>query len=127
MPSPLFNDQPDADIVEDGLTILAPTAQHSDMHDTYETLVLRGDEEKLHSFLTIVVNSDQIILRGSGGHVEPAVLSGHVVLQLVEPTSIKEITLHFRGKARMPASNHDTYVSSTLPMAGLRLILIALL
>jgi arrestin-related trafficking adapter 4/5/7 len=109
MSSLITLDQQDAHISSDLLerAMLTPTSNHPDMHDTYETLVFRGDEEKLHSFLDICVDSDQLYLRGSGDHTEPTVLSGHVVLQLVEATSIKEITLHFGGKARMPIMSSD--------------------
>ena len=57
-----------------------------------------------HPHLEINVNSDVLCLRGTGVDVNPALLSGNVVLHLSEPTSIKEITLQFRGKARLPAS-----------------------
>ena len=57
-----------------------------------------------HPLLEIHVNSDVLCLRGTGVDVNPALLSGNVVLHLSEPTSIKEITLQFRGKAHLPAS-----------------------
>lgn len=88
---------------------LPPNAPQ-EMYETHDTLPLKGDKDKLHSTLDIVVNSEQLILRGTGSEVEPVLLSGHVVLQLCEPTSIKEITLHFRGKAKMPPSSNDSYV-----------------
>jgi arrestin-related trafficking adapter 4/5/7 len=53
--------------------------------------------------LEIHLDADVVKLRGVGVDVEPARLSGHVVLQLAERTSIKEITLQFKGKARLPA------------------------
>ncbi|KAI8992968.1 hypothetical protein BD414DRAFT_412836 [Trametes punicea] len=57
-----------------------------------------------HPHLEIHVASDVLCLRGTGVDVNPALLSGNVVLHLSEPTSIKEITLSFRGKARLPVS-----------------------
>ncbi|KAI0630418.1 hypothetical protein C8Q77DRAFT_1219962 [Trametes polyzona] len=57
-----------------------------------------------HPHLEIHVASDLLCLRGTGVDVNPALLSGNVVLHLSEPTSIKEITLSFRGKARLPVS-----------------------
>ncbi|KAI0675367.1 hypothetical protein C8Q78DRAFT_965359 [Trametes maxima] len=57
-----------------------------------------------HPHLEINVNSDVLCLRGTGVDVNPALLSGNVVLHLSEPTAIKEITLSFRGKARLPVS-----------------------
>jgi hypothetical protein len=52
--------------------------------------------------LDIVLDSDFICLRGTGVDVDPALLSGHVILSLAEPTSVKEITLLFKGKAKLP-------------------------
>ncbi|KAH9858504.1 hypothetical protein C2E23DRAFT_864422 [Lenzites betulinus] len=57
-----------------------------------------------HPHLEIHVASDVLCLRGTGVDVNAALLSGNVVLHLSEPTSIKEITLSFRGKARLPVS-----------------------
>ena len=64
--------------------------------------------EKERVGVDIVVDSDCLSLRGTGVDVEPASLKGHIVLHLREPTSIKEITLQFRGKARLPAPSVDT-------------------
>ena len=68
--------------------------------------------EKPHApTLDISVASDQLYLRGTGVDVEPTLLSGNVVLHLSEPTSIKQIVLVFRGKARVPNNPHDPCVS----------------
>ena len=63
--------------------------------------------EKPHTSLDITVANDQLYLRGTGVDVEPTLLTGNVVLHLTEPTSIKQIILVFRGKARVPANPHD--------------------
>jgi hypothetical protein len=68
----------------------------------------RDKDAKPH--LDILLDSPTIILKGVGVDVEPTLLTGHVALYLTESTSIKEITLHFRGKARLPAL--DPYVTS---------------
>lgn len=60
------------------------------------------EKEKLQPMLEIAVANDILCLRGPGTEVEPALLSGNVVLYLPEDTDIKGITLHFRGKARLP-------------------------
>lgn len=73
-----------------------------------DDMQLRDKADKGHSFVDIAVNSDTLILRGTGVDVEPALLSGNVVLFLTEPTSIKEITLQFRGKARIPPSANES-------------------
>ncbi|KAH8828389.1 hypothetical protein DL96DRAFT_1603061 [Flagelloscypha sp. PMI_526] len=61
--------------------------------------------------LEILLDSDFVTLKGTGTDVEPARLSGHVALYLAESTSIKEITLQFRGKAKLPAPGHDVATS----------------
>lgn len=69
-----------------------------------------GRDKDCKPHLNILVDSPSIYLKGVGVDVEPARLSGHVALYLTESTSIKEITLQFRGKARVPTS--DPYVIS---------------
>lgn len=69
----------------------------------------------------INVASDQLILRGTGVDVEPALLSGNVVLNLTEPTSIKQINLLFRGKARVPSTSIEPYVFLVATPKSLRL------
>jgi len=67
--------------------------------------MLSKDKEKLQPTLEVVVTNDVLYLRGPGTEVEPVLLSGNVVLCLPEDTDIKDITLHFRGKARLPPNN----------------------
>lgn len=55
----------------------------------------------------IVVASDTLVLRGTGVDVNPALMSGNVVLYLSEPTAIREITLQFRGKAKIPPAANE--------------------
>ncbi|KAJ7594523.1 hypothetical protein C8J56DRAFT_440136 [Mycena floridula] len=66
------------------------------------------DDMKERPRLEIILDKETILLRGTGVDVEPARLSGHVALFLAESTSIKEITLQFRGKARLTTSSHDS-------------------
>ena len=63
------------------------------------------DKEKSQPTLEIAATNDVLHLKGSGTEAEPTLLSGNVVLYLPEATPIKDITLHFRGKARLPPSN----------------------
>lgn len=58
--------------------------------------------------LEILLDKEVIYLKGTGVDVEAARLSGHVALYLSESTSIKEITLQFRGKARLPVPAHES-------------------
>jgi hypothetical protein len=77
-------------------SVTPPTHHHADRHDpTYKK------DDKLPS-IEIIVDSDTPILRGTGAEVTPALLSGRVVLHLAESTPVKQITLHFRGKAKLP-------------------------
>ncbi|KAJ7495887.1 hypothetical protein B0H11DRAFT_1857140 [Mycena galericulata] len=57
--------------------------------------------------LEVHLDNEYLCLKGTGNDVEPARLTGHVALYLAESTPIKEITLQFRGKARLPPSAHD--------------------
>lgn len=71
-------------------------------------------KDKERPRLEILLDKECIFLKGTGIDVEPARLSGHVALYLSESTSIKEITLQFRGKARLPVPSHDSYVGYSL-------------
>lgn len=51
--------------------------------------------------LEIIIDSDELVLRGAGGDVNPALLSGQVVLNLTEKTNIRELTLRLEGKAKV--------------------------
>lgn len=51
--------------------------------------------------LEIILDNDQLVLRGAGGDSNPAYLSGSVVLTLTESTNIKELTMELRGKAKV--------------------------
>lgn len=57
---------------------------------------------KERSHLEIAVDAQHLTLKGTGVDVESTRLSGHVMLYLVEDTSLKDITLQFRGKGRIP-------------------------
>ena len=60
-------------------------------------------KEKGKSRIDIVLDAPYISLHGtSGTTVEPTVLRGHVSLYLAEVTDIREVSLHFRGKAKIP-------------------------
>jgi len=80
--------------------IPTPTSEFWDPAD-----MLSRDKEKFQPSLEIVVTNDVLCLKGPGTEVEPVLLSGNVALYLPEDTDIKDITLHFRGKARLPPSN----------------------
>ena len=85
----------------------APPPSHTP-YDVYDRDMARDKHDKGQTSLDIVVNSDTLVLRGTGVDVAPALLSGNVVLYLSEATSIKEITLQFRGNARIPPSASES-------------------
>ncbi|KAI9442547.1 hypothetical protein H4582DRAFT_1929108, partial [Lactarius indigo] len=66
-----------------------------------------SDPGHKHPSIEIIVDSDTLILRGTGAEVSPALLSGRVVLHLTESTPVKQITLQFRGKAKLPPIAND--------------------
>ncbi|KZW00209.1 hypothetical protein EXIGLDRAFT_722273 [Exidia glandulosa HHB12029] len=96
-----------------------PAAASADMHPP----PLDGAEER--SFLEIVAPRT-VVFRGLGQDVDTAVLAGTLVLHLAESTDLRDITLEFTGKAKLPAppspylkSQHGyvvhTYETSFMP------------
>lgn len=75
---------------------LQPDARHADRQDS----IYRKDDK--NPSIEVIVDSNPLILRGTGAEVAPALLSGRVVLHLAESTPVKQIILHFRGKAKLP-------------------------
>ncbi|KAJ3826001.1 hypothetical protein EV361DRAFT_378020 [Lentinula raphanica] len=73
-------------------------------------------KDKERPRIEILLDREVLYLKGTGVDVEPARLSGHVALYLSESTSIKEITLQFRGKARLPALSHDSLSLNSAPL-----------
>ncbi|KIJ18416.1 hypothetical protein PAXINDRAFT_8662 [Paxillus involutus ATCC 200175] len=97
------------------LSTFVPGPSHSNHHHDM-------NKEKDRAGIKIIVKSDCLILKGTGVDVEPAMLSSHVVLHLTEPTSIKGITLQFRGKARRPAPLNKVVATTWLVASRLRLL-----
>lgn len=54
-----------------------------------------------HTPLEIFLDSDDLMLRGQGGDMNPAYLSGYVSLWLAESTNLKDITMQLTGKAKV--------------------------
>lgn len=55
--------------------------------------------------LEILLDSDHLVLRGQGGDMAPAYLSGYVSLWLAESTNIKDITMNLSAKAKVHFSD----------------------
>ena len=79
--------------------LLASTLHHVQTHSD------RQDDK--HTGIDLVVNSDVLTLKGNGAEVTPALLSGQIVLDLAESTTVKQITLQFRGKAKLPPVENE--------------------
>ncbi|KAL5523549.1 hypothetical protein ACEPAG_7722 [Sanghuangporus baumii] len=106
-PTPSPGEHPAAATVTPPMTVYPSPPVRSEAH---------SPREKPHApTLDISVASDQLYLRGTGVDVEPTLLSGNVVLHLSEPTSLKQIVLVFRGKARVPSNPHDPHVLNSSP------------
>lgn len=111
---PIGEDQAHNNATDDMLssTLHSPSISPGSSH---HSAAATGDHEMPHeksrTSLEIIVNNDTICLKGTGPEVEPALLSGHLALYLTESTSIKEISLSFRGKARLPLPSHEPLVA----------------
>ncbi|KAH6906390.1 hypothetical protein BKA70DRAFT_1287402 [Coprinopsis sp. MPI-PUGE-AT-0042] len=64
------------------------------------------------SFIDIQLDSPYLTLKGTGPDVEATRLSGNVVLYLAEASSIREITLEFRGKAKIPVPGQESVINT---------------
>ncbi|KAJ7173605.1 hypothetical protein C8R46DRAFT_1255923 [Mycena filopes] len=73
------------------------------------------EEDEPSQRMEIVLDHEYLFLPGTGVDVEPARLSGNIVLHLNEPTTIRSITLQFRGKAYLPVPPQDSSSSSNPP------------
>nr|GAT56580.1 predicted protein [Mycena chlorophos] len=65
--------------------------------------------------LEILLERDFLLLRGTGTDHEPALLQGNVVLELREPTTLRSITLQFRGKAYVAQPPQQDSMSTNNP------------
>ncbi|KAF8499673.1 hypothetical protein F5888DRAFT_1802161 [Russula emetica] len=87
----------------------------STLHHVLQTHHSDRQDDK-HTGIDLVVNSDVLALKGNGAEVTPALLSGQIVLDLAESTTVKQITLQFRGKARLPPVENEPVSFSNSPM-----------
>ncbi|WWC58551.1 uncharacterized protein I303_101094 [Kwoniella dejecticola CBS 10117] len=72
--------------------------------------------------IEIILDSDHLVMRGAGGDMNPAYLSGRVELDLPTSINLKELTMHMTGKAKVQfsdgsgtssKSHHFTHVITT--------------
>ncbi|WWC66430.1 uncharacterized protein I206_100332 [Kwoniella pini CBS 10737] len=72
--------------------------------------------------IEIILDSEHLVMRGAGGDMNPAYLSGRVELDLPTSINLKELTMHMTGKAKVQFSDgsgttsknhHFTHVITT--------------
>jgi hypothetical protein len=86
------------------------TISPADDHTYAVCNVANMGHEKEKSHLDIILDAPYLALKGAGPDVESTTLRGHVALHLPESMSFKELTLQFRGKARIPAPASESCV-----------------
>ncbi|KAJ7880373.1 hypothetical protein B0H14DRAFT_2707645 [Mycena olivaceomarginata] len=64
------------------------------------------------SRIEILLDHEYVFLRRTGADVEPARLSGNIALYLTESTTVRSITLQFRGKAYLPVPPQTQHSSN---------------
>ena len=82
-------------------------------HPSEQDMVFGPFRDKEKATLEIALTTDQLVLKGTAVDVEPALLSGNLILSLSQSTSFKSITLVFKGKARVPSNPNDACVLHT--------------
>lgn len=92
------------------LDAVAPISSEVDLLASNLHNLLHTTDDK-HTGIDLVVNSDVLTLKGNGAEVTPVLLSGQIVLDLAESTTVKQITLQFRGKAKLPPVENEPWVS----------------
>jgi hypothetical protein len=99
----------------EGVSLVYPNAGLSSTYSLQPLTITNDDDmtKEKGSHLDITLESNCVFLKGTGVDVEPAYLTGQVALTLTEPTSLKEITLQFRGKARLPVPASESYVAAS--------------
>ena len=63
--------------------------------------VTPGGSYLAHQPVEIILDNEHLVMRGQGGDMNPAYLSGRVELNLHESTNIKEINMSLHGKAKV--------------------------
>ncbi|WWC86172.1 uncharacterized protein L201_001045 [Kwoniella dendrophila CBS 6074] len=58
--------------------------------------------------IEIILDSDHLVMRGAGGDMNPAYLSGRVELDLPSSINLKELTMHMTGKAKVQFNDGST-------------------
>lgn len=105
-----------ASALHNALQSITPHSHHPDYQDS-APISRKGDKHNIE----IIVETDVLTLRGTGTDVTPALLSGQVALNLAESTPVKQITLQFRGKAKLPPVENEMWVSLVLDVVKGRL------
>ncbi|KAL1412376.1 hypothetical protein Q8F55_000121 [Vanrija albida] len=93
--------------VSDGVASVPHTPVGSYSASNYASSLHNGTAA--HQPLEIVLDSDNLVLRGQGGDLNPAYLSGHLSLWLNESTNVKDITMTLTGKAKVHYTEASTH------------------
>lgn len=93
--------------VSDGVASTPHTPVGSYSASNYASSLHNGSSAT-HQPLEIVLDSDNLVLRGQGGDLNPAYLSGHLSLWLNESTNVKDITMNLTGKAKVHYTEAST-------------------
>ncbi|KAF8320866.1 hypothetical protein DL93DRAFT_2052560, partial [Clavulina sp. PMI_390] len=113
MPIPFFSSNSSHSNLVSASASATASARHNAPYSSYNphSYSTPAFPSTAHSPLQIILNSDRLICRGVAGNLEPARLSGHVVLTLTEATNIKDITLDLVGKAKIPTGERTNQSS----------------
>ena len=98
----------DVDLLVSALHNALQSITHTKHPDSQDSAPTSRKDDK-HN-IEIILDTDVLALRGTGTEVTPALLSGQVALNLAESTPVKQITLQFRGKAKLPPVENETWV-----------------
>ncbi|KAF9010764.1 hypothetical protein BDQ17DRAFT_1234497 [Cyathus striatus] len=69
-------------------------------------------QHKERSHIEIQLDDHYLKLKGTGPDVEPVRMAGNLILYLAEDTALKEVSLSFRGKARVPIPAAESMIST---------------
>ena len=99
----------DVDLLASALhNALQSITPHPHTHHCQDSVPTSRKDDKYN--IEIIVDTNVLTLRGTGTEVTPALLSGQVALNLTESTPVKQITLQFRGKAKLPPVENEMWV-----------------
>ncbi|KAK8865866.1 hypothetical protein IAR55_001014 [Kwoniella newhampshirensis] len=100
-----FGNGPPTPAYDFGGSLNSPATPWGNSMGTPGAMTPGGSLHHHGSTIEIVLDSEHLVLRGQGGDMNPAYLSGRVELNLTEKANIKEITMQMTGKAKVQFSD----------------------